>query len=128
MVLGETCKISATSADRKKVAALGAGRGDWCCIGTSLDALGAGGASPPPAPTGSATAGSEVSSPARHPYRNVATRVYAGTPVRPPTASTDPVADLGGLGAVRPRQPYSLVRVGVGKGQAWRQPSPPPAG
>src|SRR5215211_891048 len=40
MVLGETCKMAATSADRRKVAALGAGRGDWLCIGTSLDALG----------------------------------------------------------------------------------------
>ena len=35
----------------QELAVLGAGRGDWCCIGTSLDALGAGGASPPPAPT-----------------------------------------------------------------------------
>src|SRR5215218_2234011 len=51
MVLGETCKMAATSADRRKLAVLGAGRADWLCIGTSLDALGAGGASPPPAPT-----------------------------------------------------------------------------
>ena len=51
MVLGETCKMAATSADRRKLAALGAGRADWLCIGTSFDALGAGGASPPPAPT-----------------------------------------------------------------------------
>src|SRR5215211_8690621 len=49
-VLGETCKMAATSADRRKLAGLGAGRGDWLCIGTSLDALGAGGASPPPGP------------------------------------------------------------------------------
>jgi hypothetical protein len=42
--------MAATSADRRKLAVLGAGRGDWLCIGTSLDALGAGGASPPPAP------------------------------------------------------------------------------
>src|SRR5215217_3304887 len=40
MVLGETCKIAAASADRRKVAALGAGCTDWVCIGTSLDALG----------------------------------------------------------------------------------------
>ena len=50
------CRYLATHALRMthenwKVAALGAGRGDWLCIGTSLDALGAGGASPPPAPT-----------------------------------------------------------------------------
>src|SRR5215217_5494337 len=51
MVLGETCKMAATWADRRKVATLGAGRGDWLRIGTSFDALGAGGASPPPAPT-----------------------------------------------------------------------------
>src|SRR5215211_6001280 len=50
MVLGETCRMAATWADRRKVAVLGAGRGDWLCIGTSLDALGAGGASPPPGP------------------------------------------------------------------------------
>ena len=43
--------MAATWADRKKLAALGAGRGDWLCIGTSLDAWGFGGASPPPAPT-----------------------------------------------------------------------------
>src|SRR5215204_505159 len=51
MVLGETCRMAATSADRRKLAVLGAGRADWLCIGTSFDALGAGGASPPPAPT-----------------------------------------------------------------------------
>src|SRR5215218_2437162 len=43
--------MAATWADRRKLATLGARRGDWLCIGTSLDALGAGGASPPPAPT-----------------------------------------------------------------------------
>jgi len=43
--------MAATSADRRKVAVLGTCRGDWLCIGTSFDALGAGGASPPPAPT-----------------------------------------------------------------------------
>src|SRR5215218_8435299 len=53
MVLGETCRMAATSADRRKVAVLGARRADWLCIGTSLDALGAGGASPPPDPTSS---------------------------------------------------------------------------
>src|SRR4029450_3841179 len=95
MVLGETCKMAATSAERRKVATLGAGRGDWWCIGTSLDALGAGGASPPPAPTSrmvlapcaglsggrlpplSATAGRETSPPVRPHYPNVCTRVYA---------------------------------------------------
>ena len=60
MVLGETCKMAATSADRRKVAVLGAGRGDWLCIGTSFDALGAGGASPPPAPTSSGASSSAL--------------------------------------------------------------------
>jgi hypothetical protein len=32
--------MAATSADRRKVAVLGAGRGDWLCIGTSFDAQG----------------------------------------------------------------------------------------
>jgi hypothetical protein len=32
--------MAATSADRRKVATLGARRGDWLCIGTSFDALG----------------------------------------------------------------------------------------
>src|SRR4029450_7427320 len=50
MVLGETCKMAATWADRRKVATLGAGRGDWCCIGTSLDALGVPGARHRPRP------------------------------------------------------------------------------
>src|SRR5215211_3108505 len=50
MVLGETCKMAATSADRRKVATLGARRGDWCCIGTSLDALGARGRVTAPGP------------------------------------------------------------------------------
>src|SRR4029453_11912310 len=45
--------MGATCADHGKVAVLGARRGDWLCIGTSLDALGAGGPSPPPAPTSS---------------------------------------------------------------------------
>jgi hypothetical protein len=40
MVLGETCKMAAASADRRKVATLGARRADWLCIGTSLDAQG----------------------------------------------------------------------------------------
>src|SRR5919204_589019 len=31
--------MAATSADRRKLATLGAGRGDWCCIGTSLKVL-----------------------------------------------------------------------------------------
>src|SRR5215207_10176742 len=114
----------ATSADRRKVATLGAGRGDWCCIGTSLDALGAGARhrprpqplqkldlalcaglnrsslslslslSPVGPPPGVQPPGRGQLS-ARHPYRNVATMVYGGTPVRPPTGSTDPVADLG---------------------------------
>ncbi len=43
--------MAAASADRRKLAVLGVRRGDWLCIGTSFDALGAGGASPPPAPT-----------------------------------------------------------------------------
>ena len=42
---------AATSIDRGKVAVLGACRGNCWCIGTSLDAWGSGGASPPPAPT-----------------------------------------------------------------------------
>jgi hypothetical protein len=29
MVLGETCKMAATSADHRKLAVLGTGRGDW---------------------------------------------------------------------------------------------------
>src|SRR5215216_7525210 len=50
MVLGETCKMAATWADRRKLAVLGAGRGDWLCIGTSLDALGVPGARHRPRP------------------------------------------------------------------------------
>src|SRR6266542_395219 len=50
MVLGETCKMAATSADRRKLATLGAGRADWLCIGTSLDALGVPGARHRPRP------------------------------------------------------------------------------
>src|SRR5512132_2338897 len=50
MVLGETGKMAATSADRRKVAPLGVGRADWLCIGTSLDALGARGRVTAPGP------------------------------------------------------------------------------
>jgi hypothetical protein len=55
--------MGATCADHAKVAVLGARRGDWLCIGTSLDALGAGGASPPPAPTSSDLALASYASP-----------------------------------------------------------------
>src|SRR5215211_7629035 len=50
MVLGETCKMAATWADRRKVATLGAGRGDWLCIGTSFDAQGCRGRVTAPGP------------------------------------------------------------------------------
>jgi hypothetical protein len=50
MVLGETCKMAATSADRRKLAVLGTGRADWLCIGTSFDALGVPGARHRPRP------------------------------------------------------------------------------
>jgi hypothetical protein len=43
--------MAATSADRRKLATLGAGQGDWCCSGPHSMLRGAGGASPPPAPT-----------------------------------------------------------------------------
>src|SRR5215211_4507011 len=50
MVLGETCKMAATSADRRKLAVLGARRADWLCIGTSLDAQGSRGRVTAPGP------------------------------------------------------------------------------
>src|SRR5215208_2065358 len=62
MVLGETCKMAATWADRRKLAVLGAGRGDWLCIGTSLDALGVPGARHRPRPRPLSTS---ISRPAR---------------------------------------------------------------
>src|SRR5512132_3922279 len=99
--------MAATWADRRKVAALGAGRGDWLCIGTSLDAWGAGGASPPPAPTSrmvlapcaglsggrfppwSGTAGRETSLPVR-PITRTCVRGFTLEQSPPPlTASTD---------------------------------------
>src|SRR2546423_234979 len=42
--------MAATSADRRKLAVLGAGRADWLCIGTSLDALGVRGRVTAPGP------------------------------------------------------------------------------
>jgi hypothetical protein len=45
--------MGATCADHGKVAVLGAGRGDWLCIGTSLDAQGSRGRVTAPGPDSS---------------------------------------------------------------------------
>src|SRR4029450_4587238 len=49
-VLGETCKMAATSDDRRKVATLGARRPDWWFLGPSLDAQGSRGPVTAPGP------------------------------------------------------------------------------
>lgn len=88
--------MAATSADRRKVAALGAGRGDWLCIGTSLDALGARG---------------RVTAPGPDLFRSWFSRsARASLGHRPPA-----VAEPGRL--VRP--PWCVIAVRQGHGVCW---------